>query len=165
MRSINFVFPFFAACFVAAFFCAPESLAQVQKPNSIAVTSINKPTAAKVANPVVATAAYAEIYASKVEAEVDLKVLTMDATEDAPQVRAKMLERDLLERQIRWLEILPPASLPKLTQALGRLAVRKAQAEANLKIVSQNYAENHPTVKKARARLDVYSSEMEKLLQ
>ena len=89
----------------------------------------------------------------------------MDLTEDAAQVREKKLERDLLARAIRWLEALPAASQPKLTMALGRLAVRKAQAEANLKTVSQDYADEHPTVKKARARFAVYNSELEKLLQ
>lgn len=144
-------------------FSLQKTFAQTKKTSPTVVNSLGaeKPVTAAVAN----SAAFAEIYAGKVEAEADLKVLTMDLTEDAAQVREKKLERDLLARAIRWLEALPAASQPKLTMALGRLAVRKAQAEANLKTVSQDYADEHPTVKKARARLAVYNSELEKLLQ
>lgn len=112
-----------------------------------------------------ATFAYAEVLANRIEAEADLKVLTLDYSDDAPQVKAKKLERDLLGRQIRWLEALPDSSQPKMTVALGKLLVRKALAEAALKTLNETYAEQHPLMKKARARFEVYNSEIEKLLQ
>lgn len=111
------------------------------------------------------TGAYAEVFAARVEAEADLKVLTMDLTEETVQVREKKLERDLLDRDVRWLEALPSTSHIKMTVALGRLLVRKTQAEVDLKMLSANYAESFPTVKKARTRIEVYSSEIQKLLQ
>jgi hypothetical protein len=111
------------------------------------------------------TAAYAEVLANRVEADADLKALMLDYSEEAPQVKAKKLERDLLQRQIRWLEVLPDTSQGKMTAALGRLLVRKAQVEATMKTLGETYAEQHPLVKKARAKFDVYNSEIEKLLQ
>ncbi len=111
------------------------------------------------------TGAYAEVYAARVEAEADLKVLATDLTEETVRVREKKLERDLLAREIRWLEALPSTSHDKMTMALGRLLVRKTQAEVNLKMLSENYADGFPAVKKARAKIDVYNGEIQKLLQ
>ena len=125
------------------------------------VTVVPPPTVSKVAD----TAAYAEVYAARVEAEADLKVLNMDLTEESVQVREKKLERDLLAREIRWLEALPSTSHNKMSMALGRLLVRKTQAEVNLKMLSQNYAEDFPAVKKAHTRIGIYNDEVQKLLQ
>ncbi|MEP6923254.1 MAG: hypothetical protein ABI954_02210 [Pyrinomonadaceae bacterium] len=133
-----------------------------ENPTAMA-TTITAPTAT--ISSVSMTGAYAEVYASKVEAEADLKVLSMDLTEETTQVREKKLERDLLAREIRWLEALPSISHDKMTVALGRLLVRKTQAEVSLKMLSENYAESFPTVKKARTRIEVYNSEIQKLLQ
>ena len=131
-------------------------------PTATATTVTVPPTAvSKVAD----TGAYAEVYAARVEAEADLKVLAMDLTEETVQVREKKLERDLLAREIRWLEALPSVSHDKMTIALGRLLVRKTQAEVSLKMLSENYAEDFPTVKKARTRIGVYNDEVQKLLQ
>ena len=123
--------------------------------------TVPPPTVSKVAD----TAAYAEVYAARVEAEADLKVLSMDLTEETVQVREKKLERDLLAREIRWLEALPSNSHDKMTLALGRLLVRKTQSEVSLKMLSENYADDFPAVKKARTRIGVYNGEVQKLLQ
>lgn len=128
---------------------------------TVAATAPATTTASKVAD----TGAYAEVYAARVEAEADLKVLTTDLTEETVQVREKKLERDLLAREIRWLEALPLVSHDKMTFALGRLLVRKTQAEVDLKMLSENYADSFPTVKKAHTRIGVYNDEIQKLLQ
>lgn len=111
------------------------------------------------------TLAYAEVFAQKVEAEAELKVLMIDMTDDAPQVREKKLRRDFLQREIEWLEKLPAALHPKMTLALGKIIVRKVQAEVDQKMFAENYADEHPLIKKARARFAVYKDEIDKLLQ
>lgn len=123
--------------------------------------TISNPTTSKIAE----TGAFAEVYAAKVEAEADLKVLTMEYPEGTQQVLEKKFERDLLNRQIRWLEALPSSSYSKMTTALGRLLVRKTQAEAAVKTLSENYADQHPALKKAQMRIEIFNSEIQKLLQ
>jgi hypothetical protein len=147
-----------------------STLAQ-QKPARASDKPITTATAITVTAPattvskVADTGAYAEVYAARVEAEADLKVLSTDLTEETIQVREKKLERDLLAREIRWLEALPLVSHDKMTIALGRLLVRKTQAEVSLKMLSEKYAESFPTVKKARTKIEVYNNEIQKLLQ
>jgi hypothetical protein len=111
------------------------------------------------------TLAYAEVFAQKVETEADLKVLSVDMAEGAPQILEKKLFRDFLQREIEWLEKLPPASHPKMTLAFGKMIVRKVQAEVDQKMLADNYADSHPLIKKARARFTIYQDEINKLLQ
>lgn len=121
--------------------------------------------AAQDKNAVQTTAAFAEVYTQKVEAEIDLKILLFDFTETSSQVIAKTQERDLLDRQLRWLEALPSGSHRKLTLTLGKMLVRKALAEAGVKNLSKSVAEEHQSMKKAKTRLEMYNSEIQKLLQ
>jgi hypothetical protein len=151
---------------VAMFLCVVDIFAQQSSfptkeiaAKTVTIEAREKP--AKIAD----TGAFAEVYAAKVEVETELKVLTMDYADETPQVREKKLERDLLEREIRWLEALPSTAHEKMNFALGRLLVKKTQAEAALKNLLQNYADEHPLVKKARTRIEVYNSEVQKLLQ
>lgn len=131
---------------------------------TISATTVTVQPVAEVSK-VADTGAYAEVFAARVEAEAELKVLTTDLTEETAQVREKKLERDLLDREVRWLTALPSTSHEKMTTALGRLLVRKTQAEVSLKMLSANYAESFPSVKKARTRIEVYNNEIQKLLQ
>ena len=140
-----------------------------QKPENQSSQTINVGTKVKQQNAAISSAqmtlAYAEVFAQKVEAEAELKVLIIDMTDDAPQVREKKLRRDSLQREIEWLEKLPAASHSKMTLALGKIIVRKVQAEVDQKMLAENYADEHPLIKKARARLAVYKDEIDKLLQ
>lgn len=155
---------------ILLFVAGQTALAQ-QKParpdakpvQTITATTVTVPPAKT--SSIADTGAFAEVYAAKVEAEADLKILSMDMTEETAQVREKKLARDLHAREIRWLEALPASSHDKLTTALGRLLVKKTEAEVDLKMLSENYADTYPTVKKARTRIEVYNSEIEKLLQ
>jgi hypothetical protein len=138
----------------------------VDKPvTTVMATTVTVPAQAAPVSKIADTGAYAEVYAARVEADADLKVLSTDLTEETVQVREKKLERDLLAREIRWLEALPLLSHDKMTMALGRLLVRKTQAEVSLKMLSENYAESFPTVKKAKTRIEVYNDEIQKLMQ
>lgn len=153
---------------------AIESVIAQQKPpartidkpvTTVTSTTVTVQPQAPAVSKVADTGAYAEVYAARVEAEADLKVLSTDLTEETIQVREKKLERDLLAREIRWLEALPLVSHDKMTMALGRLLVRKTQAEVSLKMLSENYAESFPAVKKAHTKIGVYNDEIQKLLQ
>ena len=157
----------FAVAFVVVLLVSVQIRAQ-RSSTVIAATTVdasrpNNKTSKRL--PVHTTAAYAEVYAQKIETEADLKALLIDYNDEAPDVRAKKLELNLFAREIRWLEALPPESLPKLTLAMGRILVRKTQAEMNLKNLLQSYSDEHPLVKKAKARLTVYTDEVAKLLQ
>lgn len=111
------------------------------------------------------TLAFAEVFAQKVETEAELKILSVEMTDDAPQITEKKMQHDFLQREIEWLENLPTTMQSKMTLALGKMIVRKIQAEVDEKMLTKNYADEHPLVKKARARLVIYKNEIDKLLQ
>ncbi len=168
MRQVTFCILLISSFGLAAVQSISAQQKQVRttdKPVTTATATTVTVSPAAAVSKVADTGAYAEVYAARVEAEADLKVLAMDLTEETVQVREKKLERDLLAREIRWLEALPLVSHDKMTIALGRLLVRKTQAEVSLKMLSENYAEDFPTVKKARTRIGVYNDEVQKLLQ
>lgn len=153
-----------AYCFILMFIVAPNVQAQQTPRSSSNVVKTGK-TPPVTNSALKSSAAYGELIAAQAEAKVDLKILLFDYKEAAPQVVAKQKLIESYKTEIAKLEAMPATIAPKLTLALGRLLVKKIEAEAELNDLIEEYAEEHPSVKKARVRFQVFTEETNKLLQ
>jgi hypothetical protein len=132
--------------------------AQTEKDTILPVTAKRNPAIRD-------TAAYVELLVSKTVSEADLQILLVDFNEEAAQVKEKRFELALLEQTMKNIETVPADKLPKLTSAVGKLLVRRIEAEARLKTLIGAYAEQHPLVQKGRIRVQVFGDAIKKLLQ
>ena len=110
------------------------------------------------------TGAYAEIVLRNTELEAELESLLLDYTDEYPKVKELKygvvrlkVERDRLTR-------LPLADLSKASLALGKIMVRKVDAEIELWKLLQSYADNHPEVRRAKRKVEIFEKAVKEIL-
>ncbi|HLA95873.1 MAG TPA: hypothetical protein VK612_09145 [Pyrinomonadaceae bacterium] len=108
--------------------------------------------------------AWAEILLRRTELEADLESLILEYTEDFPKVKESRYELEVLNKYAATLLLIKPAESSKLTLALGKLLVRKADIETDLWKLQQSYADGHPDVKRAKRRLEIYEKAIKEIL-
>lgn len=110
------------------------------------------------------TPAYAELIMKRTEVAAELEVLLPDYTEESPEVREKRLSLQILDAALKRLETVTLEQYLALTPAVGKMLARKLEAEAELKILSEIYTDEHPAVKKSKIRFKIFDAELKKLL-
>ena len=108
--------------------------------------------------------AYAELIMKRTEVAADLEVLLPDYTEESPEVKEKRLNLQILDAALKRLETVTLEQYLALTPAVGKMLARKLEAEAELKILSEIYTDEHPAVKKSKIRFKVFDAELKRLL-
>lgn len=137
----------------------PVCNAQTEK-KPIVKNSISNQTVAAVKS----SAAFAEIILRKTELEAELESLLINYTEEFPKVKEMRFESDSLKRAIERLALVKSAEASKLTSALGKLMVRKAELETDLWNLRKKYDDNHPEVKRAGRKIAIYESAIKEIL-
>lgn len=108
--------------------------------------------------------AYAEILLRQTELESELESLILDYTEDYPKIKENRQALEALRRELVRIAVVKPADSSKLTLALGKLVVRKVDIELDLWRLSQNYADNHPEVKRAKRKVEIFEKAIKEIL-
>ena len=108
--------------------------------------------------------AYAEVLLRKTEVEAELEDLLVEYTEEYPKVRETRHELGLLSRELEKLVALNPNDAGKLTLALGKLIVRKAQLETDLWVLLLQYNEAHDDVKRAKRKVATFEKAIKEIL-
>lgn len=108
--------------------------------------------------------AYAEILLRKTEREAQLEEFLIDYTEEFPKVKEIKYELELLQKQMDKISSLSASDAPKLTLALGKLLVRKTELEIELWNLLRQYNGDHPEVKRARRKIEVYNRAVREIL-
>jgi hypothetical protein len=108
--------------------------------------------------------AFAEVILRKTELESELESLLISYTEDFPKVKAIRFELEILKKQIERLAAVKSAESAKLTLALGKLLVRKAELETDLWNLRGKYDENHAEVKRAKRKVEIYEASIKEIL-
>ena len=70
----------------------------------------------------------------------------------------------MLNRESDRLFKVKPEKAESLTLALGKLMVRKVEAEVDLWRLQQSYADGHPDVKRARRKLEIFEKAIKEIL-
>lgn len=110
------------------------------------------------------SAAYAEILLRQTELESELESLILDYTEDYPKIKENRQALEVLRREVLRIAVAKPADSSKLTSALGKLVVRKVDVEMDLWRLSQNYADNHPEVRRAKRKVEIFEKAIKEIL-
>ena len=110
------------------------------------------------------SAAHAELLLRRTELESDLESLLVEYTEEYPKVKEIRFVLGLFDRDTARIEKVKSAEAGKLTVALGKLMVRKAELETDLWKLQQTYKDEHPEVKRAKRRVQIFENAVGQIL-
>lgn len=111
------------------------------------------------------TAAYIELVNRKVEVEAEYKELLVDYTEEHPKVKIKRAELTSINYEMAKMVVMDVSMIPKLTQAFGKIILRKIELEKEVNELLLKLSEVHPTVIKAKEKVAIMEQEIQKILQ
>ncbi|HEX6279046.1 MAG TPA: hypothetical protein VFZ49_03435 [Pyrinomonadaceae bacterium] len=112
----------------------------------------------------VSTAAYAEVALRRAEFEAELESLLVDYTEEFPRVRELRFGLARLIAESERLIAIKPTDREKATVALGKLIVRKVELEVDLWKLQQAYADEHPEVRRAKKKVEIFEKAIKQIL-
>ncbi len=108
--------------------------------------------------------AYAELLLRRTEREAELEDLMLDYTDEFPKVKELKFELELLQKQLDKVLTVSAADAAKLSPALGKLLVRKTELEVDLWNLRRQYNADHPDVKRASRKIEVYERAIKEIL-
>ncbi len=123
-----------------------------------------EPTQPKEVGPVRSSAAYAEALLRRTELQADLEAMLPDYTEENPKVIDARYEIAVLTKDMDRLFGVRPSETGKLTQALGKIIVRRASLDADLHRLLRSYSKDHPEVKRAKRRVEIFEAAIKEIL-
>ncbi len=128
-------------------------------------SAVKKPEQEKtLTNAASASPAYAELLLRKTELRSDLESLILEYTEEFPKVKEFRFVLGVIDRDIARLAKVKPADSGKLTLALGKLIVRRIELETDMWNLQRNYKDEHPEVKRAKRKVDIYETAISEIL-
>ena len=108
--------------------------------------------------------AFAEISLRRTELRADVESLLVTYTEEFPKVMESRYELEVLSRELTRLLGVKLEESSRLTQALGKLIVRKAELETDWWSLQKKYGDDHPDVKRARKKADIFENSIKEIL-
>ncbi len=140
--------------FILAAFCGAQTTNSITK----------KPNLPQAVSTIKSTPAFAEILLRRTERESELEEFLLDYTEEFPKVKEIRLELGLIQKAIDKILAVNAFEAGKLTLALGKLIVRKIEIETDLWNLRRQHADDHPEVKRARRKAEVYERAIKEIL-
>jgi len=151
---------FLPAAFALCFAAAGGGSVYAQKATAEKPAADAKPAATSAAP----SAAYAELLLKRTELRSELEALVLDYTEDYPRIKELRFVLGLIDRDVARLAKVKPTESAKLTVALGKLMLRHVELEADLWKLRQSYQDDHPDVKQARRKVEIFESAINEML-
>ncbi len=139
---------------------APFSRSQTNVKNGATQNIAAKPSAQTTKS----SPAYAELLLRKAERESELEEFLLDYTEEFPKVKEIKFELGLLNKEMNKILAVNSAESGKLTLALGKLIVRKIELETDLWNLRRQYNDDHPEVKRAKRKVEVFEKAVKEVL-
>ena len=155
---IIFKLPTYVAVAVCLLLVASASVAQ--RP----ADKVGDATKTPSSNSAASTPAYAELLLKKTELQAELESLVQEYTEEFPRVKELRYVLNLVERDITRVSKVKPGDAGKLTLALGKLMLRRIELETELWKLQNNYKDEHPDVKRAKRKVEIYESAINEIL-
>lgn len=119
---------------------------------------------AQAADAVRGSAAYAEVLLKKTDLESELESLLIDYTDEFPRVKELKYSLSLLQRDADKILATKANDAGRLTQALGKLMVRRIDLETDLWELLLSYKDEHPDVKRAKRRVEIYDRAIKQII-
>jgi len=108
--------------------------------------------------------AFAEISLRRTELRAEVESLLVTYTEEYPKVKEIRFELDVLNRELTRLLNVKAEESSRLTLALGKLILRKAELETDLWDLQKKYGDEHPEVKRARKKVEIFENSIKEIL-
>lgn len=118
----------------------------------------------KEVGPIRSSAAYAEALLRRTELQSDLEAMLPDRTEQNPKVLEARFEIGVLTKDIDRMFGVRPSDVGRLTQALGKMIVRRAALSTELYRIQRQYSKDHPDVMRAKRRVDAFDAAIKEIL-
>jgi uncharacterized protein involved in exopolysaccharide biosynthesis len=113
---------------------------------------------------ILSSPAYADLLLQKTELQSSLDSLLVDYTEEHPKVKEIRVELRYIQVEMGRLLAVKPEDAPRLTDALGKLMLRKVELEAQLDNLRTQYKEDYPDVRKAKKKVDAFEAAIKEIL-
>ncbi|MCD9184811.1 MAG: hypothetical protein LUM44_00140 [Pyrinomonadaceae bacterium] len=108
--------------------------------------------------------AFAEISLRRAELRAEVESLLVNYTEEFPKVKEIRFELDVLNRELNRLLTVKTEESSKLTLALGKIIIRKAGFETDLWDLRKKYNDEHPDVKRALKKVEIFENSIKDIL-
>jgi uncharacterized protein involved in exopolysaccharide biosynthesis len=108
--------------------------------------------------------AYAELLLRKTELQAEMESLLVEYTDEYPKIKEARFELAALQKDIDRILAVKQADASRLTQALGKLILRKIELETGLWALRAKYNDEHPDVKRAKRKLEIYEASIKEIL-
>lgn len=110
------------------------------------------------------SAAHAELLLKKTELQAELESLVLEYTDEYPKVKEIRFVLGTFDRDLARLEKVKASEVGKLTVALGKLMLRRVELETDLWKLQQAYKDEHPEVKRAKRRVEIFENAIRQIL-
>ena len=114
---------------------------------------------------ITSSAAFAELILKKTELQAELEGLILEYTEEYPRVKEVRYVVALIDREAIRLAKVKPTDAAKLTEALGKLMTRKVDLETELWRLQGSYKDEHPEVKRAKKKVEIFENAIAQILK
>lgn len=114
--------------------------------------------------PIRTSPAYSEILLRKTEILADIEAYAADYTEANPKLIDLRFELAALDGSLAKVFGVKPTETGKLTLALGKLIVKKAALETDLARLRRSYNAEHPEIKRAKRRVEIFDAAIKEVL-
>lgn len=110
------------------------------------------------------SAAYAEVLERRTELQATLESLLVEFTDDYPKVKEIKHTLGLMQKETDRLAAVKSLNSSQMTLALGKLIVRKVELETDLWGLLETYKPEHPDVKRAKRKVEIYEAAIKEIL-
>lgn len=126
--------------------------------------AVAQKSSSQTADAVRGSSAYAEVLLKKTEFESELESLSLDYTAEFPRVKELKYSLSILQRDMDKILATKTGDAGRLTQALGKLIGRRVDLETDLWKLVELYKEDHPDVKRAKRRVEIYDRAIKQII-
>lgn len=117
------------------------------------------------AGPIRSSPAYSEVLLRKTELQAEIEAVSGDYMEANPKMLDLRFELAALDRSLERVFGVRPSETGKLTLALGKLIVRKAALETEHARLLRTYNKEHPDVRRAKRRVEIFEASIKEVLK
>ena len=111
------------------------------------------------------TPAYELLVLRKVAVETTLMDLSSRFTSTSDHIRTKRFELSVVNREMKRMQRMEGAQIPRLSVTYGNLLLRKVDLEVELNEMRGRFTSEYPDVKRKIAEISFLASEIEMLLK
>ncbi len=126
--------------------------------------AVAQKSSSQTADAVRGSSAYAEVLLKKTEFESELESLSLDYTAEFPRVKELKYSLSILQRDMDKILATKTGDAGRLTQALGKLIGRRVDLETDLWKLVELYKKDHPDVKRAKRRVEIYDRAIKQII-